>query len=87
MKGRYRSRVQIVRDMLNALMTGEKSQTHIMYEAFLSWVQLKEYLSMLIRNELVTTKKEGSHLNCRITAKGREFLELCKSADAFIEPR
>jgi predicted transcriptional regulator len=47
-----RSRTEIVGNILDAA-NGGASKTKIMYTAFLSYNQLKEYLSVLIENNLI----------------------------------
>jgi len=49
---KYRSRTEIVSMILEAA-TGGATKTKIMYKAFLSYAQLKEYLSVLIENNLL----------------------------------
>jgi predicted transcriptional regulator len=49
---KYRSRTEIVSMILEAA-NGGATKTRIMYKAFLSYAQLKEYLSVLIENNLI----------------------------------
>ena len=49
---KYRSRTEIVSMMLEAA-NGGATKTRIMYKAFLSYAQLREYLSILIENNLL----------------------------------
>jgi predicted transcriptional regulator len=49
---KYRSRTEIVSSILDAA-NGGATKTKIMYIAFLSYSQLKEYLSILIENNLI----------------------------------
>ena len=49
---KYRSRTEIVGNILDAA-NGGTSKTKIMYIAFISYGQLKEYLSILIENHLI----------------------------------
>ena len=49
---KYRSRTEIVGNILDAT-NGGATKTKIMYAAFLSYAQLKEYLSVLIENNLL----------------------------------
>ena len=49
---KYRSRTEIVSMILEAA-NGGTTKTKIMYKAFLSYAQLKEYLSVLIENNLL----------------------------------
>jgi predicted transcriptional regulator len=48
----YRSRTEIVAMILNSA-NGGATKTKIMYSAYLSYNQLKEYLTILIENELI----------------------------------
>ena len=48
----YRSRTEIVAMILDAA-NGGITKTKIMYHAYLSYNQLKEYLTLLIENELI----------------------------------
>lgn len=49
---KYRSRTDIVSQILEAA-NGGASKTKIMYKAYLSYAQLKEYLSVLVENGLL----------------------------------
>ena len=49
---KYRSRTEIVSTILEAA-NGGATKTRIMYKAFLSYAQLREYLSILIENNLL----------------------------------
>ena len=49
---KYRSRTEIVCNILDAT-NGGATKTKIMYTAFLSYGQLKEYLSVLVENNLI----------------------------------
>lgn len=51
---------------------GGSSKTRIMYSAYLSYTQLKEYLSIIIGNDLLEYI-EGEH-QYRTTEKGLKFL-------------
>ena len=55
-----RSRTEIVCNILDAT-NGGATKTKIMYAAFLSYVQLKEYLSILIDNNLIEYSN-GTHI-------------------------
>jgi predicted transcriptional regulator len=49
---KYRSRTDITAQILEAA-NGGVTKTKIMYKAFLSYAQLKEYLAVLIENGLL----------------------------------
>jgi predicted transcriptional regulator len=69
---KYRSRTEIVAMILEAA-NGGSSKTKIMYKAFLSYNQLREYLSVLIENNLIEYL-EGSPIY-KTTEKGLKFLQ------------
>jgi predicted transcriptional regulator len=70
---KYRSRTEIVAMILEA-GNGGATKTRIMYKAFLSYAQLREYLSVLIENNLLEYL-EGSQ-NYKTTEKGLNFLKM-----------
>ena len=70
---KYRSRTEIVAMILEAA-NGGATKTKIMYKAFLSYAQLKEYLSVLIGNNLLDYL-EGSQ-TYKTTEKGLNFLKM-----------
>jgi predicted transcriptional regulator len=69
---KYRSRTEIVSNILDAT-NGGATKTKIMYKAaFLSYEQLKEYLSVLIENNLIEYN-EGTQ-TFKTTEKGRNYI-------------
>ena len=69
---KYRSRTEIVGNILDAA-NGKATKTKIMYKAFLSYGQLKEYLSVLIENNLIEYL-DGTR-TFKTTEKGLNFLK------------
>ena len=70
---KYRSRTEIVSMILDSA-TGGATKTKIMYNAFLSYNQLKEYLSILVENNLLESQ-EGTQ-TYKTTKKGLIFLKM-----------
>jgi predicted transcriptional regulator len=70
---KYRGRTEIVSNILDAA-NGRATKTKIMYKAFLSYAQLKEYLSVLIENNLLEYI-EGTQ-TFKTTEKGLNFLKM-----------
>ncbi|HEX2407504.1 MAG TPA: winged helix-turn-helix domain-containing protein [Nitrososphaeraceae archaeon] len=68
-----RSRTEIVSSILDAA-NGGATKTKIMYIAFLSYNQLREYLSVLIENNLIEYL-EGTQ-TYKTTEKGLNFLKI-----------
>jgi predicted transcriptional regulator len=69
---KYRSRTEIVGLILEAANGGGATKTKIMYKAFLSFAQLREYLTTLQDNELI----EYDHQTYRTTEKGMRLLQI-----------
>ncbi len=70
---KYRSRTDIAALILEAA-NGGAAKTKIMYRAFLSYAQLKEYLAVLLENGLIEYSK--AERIYRITQKGMRFVQL-----------
>ncbi|MGH9982349.1 MAG: winged helix-turn-helix domain-containing protein [Nitrososphaeraceae archaeon] len=69
---KYRSRTEIVGLILEAANGGGATKTKIMYKAFLSFAQLREYLTMIQDNGLI--EYEGGKQTYRTTEKGMRLL-------------
>jgi predicted transcriptional regulator len=74
MKVKYRSRNDIIGLLLNAANGGGATKTKLMYSAFISFNQLREYLSLLGENGLI--EYEEGKQTYRTTEKGMRFLNL-----------
>ena len=81
---KYRSRTEIVEMILQAARAGA-TKTKIMYKAYLSYTQVKEYLSFLLENDLVRYE-EGSQVY-RITEKGLHFLQVYGEISDLVTPK
>jgi len=69
---KYRSRTDIVSSILESA-NGGTTKTKIMYKAYLSYAQLKEYLSVLIESNLL--EYEEGERKYRTTQRGLQFLK------------
>ena len=70
---KYRSRTEIVSMILESA-NGGATKTKMMYNAFLSYNQLREYLSVLVENNLIEYL-EGTK-TFKTTEKGLNFLKM-----------
>src|ERR671938_806062 len=71
---KYRSRTDIVGLILEAANGGGATKTKIMYKAFLSYAQLKEYLTFLMDNGLL--QRDQGRQFYRTTEKGIRVLQM-----------
>ena len=69
---KYRSRTEIVATILDAAVE-PTTKTKIMYKAYLSYSQLKEYLAVLRENHLLEFNE--TEQKYKISPKGRRFLD------------
>lgn len=74
--GSYRSRLDIIADILHVVGEGGVKKTQIMYQANLSYKLLTRYLAEVIETCLIRfERKERLY---RLTSKGKEFLKTYK---------
>ena len=76
---KYRSRTDIVGSILKSANGGRANKTKIMYKAFLSFEQLKEYLTVLQEKGLI--EYEERQKTYRTTTKGIRLLQLVKNME------
>jgi predicted transcriptional regulator len=79
---KYRSRTEIVCNMLDAANEGGATKTKIMYAAFLSYAQLKEYLSVLIENNLL---EYSNGTQFKTTEKGLNYLKMYREIGELLQ--
>jgi predicted transcriptional regulator len=77
---KYRSRTEIASHILE-VANGGATKTKIMYRAFLSYAQLKEYLAMLTANDLLSYESSVY----RTTGKGLRFLDATRKMDGMFD--
>ena len=77
-----RSRIEIVSNILEAA-NGWVTKTKIMYKAFLSYSQLKEYLSVLTENNLLEYL-EGTQ-TYKTTEKGLNLLRMHNEMEELLQ--
>jgi predicted transcriptional regulator len=80
---RYRSRSEILAQILDSAQNGI-TKTKIMYSAFLSYAQLKEYLVILTENGLLHYDRPTQ--TYKTTENGRRFLKLHDELDNLAGP-
>jgi predicted transcriptional regulator len=78
-----RSRTEIVGMILETANSGA-SNAKIMYNAFLSFDQLKEYLTLLMENDLL--EYEIGKQSYRTTKKGTRLLGIYHQIDELVAP-
>jgi predicted transcriptional regulator len=70
---KYRSSTEIIDSILHSVESGA-TKTHIMYRAYLSYSQLKDYLNLLKERDLIRYE-EGSQLY-HLSERGLRFINV-----------
>jgi predicted transcriptional regulator len=70
---KYRSRIDIISQILDAAKSGAATKTKMMYQAYLSFTQMKEYLMVLTENGLLSYDFDTRTF--KTTQKGFGFLD------------
>jgi len=83
---KYRDRTEIITLILaSASRMNGVLKTRIMYEAFLSFSQLEEYVEILLRNGLL--EHDELRKTYKTTEKGLRLLELCNSINEIVDTK
>jgi predicted transcriptional regulator len=83
---KYRDRTEIITLILaSASRMNGVLKTRIMYEAFLSFSQIEEYIALLLRNSLL--EHDDLKKTYKTTEKGLRLLELCNSINEIVETK
>ena len=76
-----RSRINILSSILESAIGGE-TRIKIMYKSYLSYAQLREYLSILLKSSLLEYE-EGREIY-RTTKKGLRYMATCEKIDKMV---
>jgi predicted transcriptional regulator len=79
---KYRSRTDITAQILESA-NGSSTKTKIMYKAFLSYAQLKEYITVLVDNGLL--EYNSAEQTYKTSPKGLKFLQVYGKMGEFVE--
>jgi len=83
---KYRSRTELIAVILSSALGGKGvSLTRIMYSAFLSYGQVKQYFQLLIEYGLLEHDEENKVY--RTTNKGMQYLELYRQMEELVKNR
>ena len=83
---KYRDRTEIITLILaSASRMNGVLKTRIMYEAFLSFSQVEEYIALLLRNSLL--EHDDLKKPYKTTEKGLRLLELCNSINEIVDTK
>src|SRR5438132_14124946 len=79
---KYRSRTDIIAGILGAASHGSVTRTRIMYESYLSFAQLTEYLAFLLEKDLLSFDPESKKYT--LTERGIRLVGILKEISEMI---
>jgi predicted transcriptional regulator len=76
---KYRTKTEIMSEILGIANGSATTKTKIMYQAFLSYAQMKKHLMVLTQNGLLSYDVDTQTFTT--TEKGLRFLDTCNKMD------
>jgi predicted transcriptional regulator len=80
---KYRDKIDIISQILEAANGGGASRTRIMYKALLSYAQMKAHLMLLTKKDLIRYDEDTRTF--KTTEKGLRFLQIYNQIDDIIK--
>jgi predicted transcriptional regulator len=81
---KHRSKIEIIADILESIMSDSTMpSSKLTYKAFISYSQLKEYIPLLLQNELI--KYGNKERTFMITNRGKHLLDMYNRLPEFVE--
>jgi predicted transcriptional regulator len=80
---KYRSRIDIISKILETANGGNATKSKILYKGFLSYAQMKEYITMLTKTDLLSYDLDTHTF--KTTEKGLRFLDVYNQMDGMIK--
>jgi predicted transcriptional regulator len=80
---KYRSRIDIISQILETANGGNATKSKILYKGFLSYAQMKEYLTILTKTDLLSYDLDTQTF--KTTKKGLRFLNVYNQMDGMIK--
>jgi predicted transcriptional regulator len=80
---RYRSRIEIISRILEIANGGNITKSKILYQSFLSYDKMKEYLEVLTKTDLISYDLDTHTF--KTTEKGLRFLDIYNQLDDMIK--
>ena len=71
---KYRSRFEILSNILKVAASNKASKTRLMYGAYLSYTQIEEYLGFILQQGLISQVSDTNLY--QLTEKGMQYLNL-----------
>ena len=81
---KYRSRGEIVSNILRVVASSKATKTRLMYGAYLSYTQLEEYLGYVLQQGLISKVSETNLY--QLSERGMQYLNLSDEMSQMVAP-
>ena len=81
---KYRSRGEIVSNILRVVANGKATKTRLMYGAYLSYTQIEEYLDYVLQQGFISQIPDTNLY--QLTEKGMQYLNLSDEMSQLVAP-
>jgi predicted transcriptional regulator len=81
---KYRSRGEIVSNILRVVASGKATKTRLMYGAYLSYTQIEEYMGYVLQQGLISQISDTNLY--QLTEKGMQYLNLSDEMSQLVAP-
>ena len=84
MQLKYRSRGEILSNLLRVVASGKATKTRLMYGAYLSYTQIEEYMDYVLQQGLISQVSQTNLY--QLTEKGMQYLNLSDEMSHLVVP-
>ncbi|MGA2874727.1 MAG: winged helix-turn-helix domain-containing protein [Nitrososphaerales archaeon] len=81
---KYRSRGEIVSNILRVVASRKATKTRLMYGAYLSYTQIEEYMEYVLQQGLISQISDTNLY--QLTEKGMQYLNLSDEMSQLVAP-
>ena len=81
---KYRSRGEILSNILRVVASNKATKTRLMYGAYLSYTQIEEYMGFILQQGLISQVSDTNLY--QLTEKGMQYLNLSDEMSQLVTP-
>jgi predicted transcriptional regulator len=81
---KYRSRGEILSNILRVVASNKATKTRLMYGAYLSYTQIEEYMGFILQQGLISQVSDTNLY--QLTEKGMQYLNLSDEMSQLVAP-
>ncbi len=81
---KYRSRGEILTNILRVVANSKATKTRLMYGAYLSYAQIEDYIGFVLKQGLISQVSDTNLY--QLTEKGMQYLNLSDEMSLLVKP-